>query len=381
MKIIHLADLHLGYKAYNKLSPEGLNIREKDIVKTFKEALDKISELKPDLIIMAGDIFHRPRPSNSTIYLTINLLNNFRKTCNTPIVMISGNHEASKSFESGNILKILESTVPNLKVVDGKIEQVCFDKLGINVLCVPYNSLSEVNKTELIPDNNYKYNILTVHCSYNSIKCPELSKHSSEELIDAEKINAAKWNYVALGHYHKFTELEPNTFYSGAIDRTSSNVWQEAKDPKGFIEYDLDEAKLTFHELKTTRAVYDIKKINADNLTSEEINRKIDEKISKIKDFENSIVRITLENIDYLAIKNLDYKKIREYRKNALHFMINLIKKDANLTFDSQGNPIEKRKNLFEALNEELSVFELAQGLNKEKFDALAHKYLKEKTV
>jgi len=381
MKIIHLADLHLGYKAYSKLSPEGLNVREKDVVKTFKEALDKISELKPDLIIMAGDIFHRPRPSNSTIYLTIKLLNNFRTTCNTPIVMISGNHEASKSFEAGSILRILESTVPNLKVVDGKIEQVCFDKLGISVLCVPYNALYEVNKTDLMPDSEYKYNVLTVHCSYNSIKCPELSKHSTEELIDAEKINAAKWNYVALGHYHKFTELEPNTFYSGAIDRTSSNVWQEAKDPKGFIEYDLDEAKLTFHKLENTRPVYDIKKINADSLTAEEINQKIYEELSKINDFENSIVRITLENIDYLAIKNLDYKKIREYRKNALHFMVNFIKKDANLTFDTQGNPIEKRKNLFEALDDELAVFELAQGLNTAKFKSLAREYLKASAV
>ena len=378
MKIIHLADLHLGYRAYNKLSPEGLNIREKDVVKTFKEALDKVSELKPDLVLMAGDIFHKPRPSNSTILLTIKLLHNFRKTCNSPVVLISGNHESAKSLESGSILKLLETTIPKVKVVDGQIEQVIFEDLKASVLCIPYNALYELNKTDLIPAKDYKYNILSMHCSYDSVKCPELSKHSAEELVDSDKINGKEWDYVALGHYHKFTELEDNIYYSGAIERTSSNVWQEAKDPKGFIEYDFETKEIKFHKLETPRKVFDIKRIDANVLTAEEINQKIDEEVVKIKDFENSIIRITLENVDPLAIKNLDYKKIREYRKKAVHFMLNFIKKDVNMTFDKEGNLVEKRKNLHEALEEELKVFELAQGLNQEKFNSLAKEYLKE---
>jgi len=381
MKIVHLADLHLGYRAYNKLSPEGLNIREKDVVKTFKEALDKVSELKPDLVLMAGDIFHKPRPSNSTIYLTIKLLHNFRKSCNAPVVLISGNHESAKSLESGSILKLLETTIPNVKVVDGQIEQVVFDNLNASILCIPHNALFQLNKTTLIPDKNYKYNILSMHCSYDSVKCPELSKHGSEELIDSDKINGKEWDYVALGHYHKFTELEENIYYSGAIERTSSNVWQEAKDPKGFIEYNLKSKEIKFHKLQTPRQVVDIKRINSESLNAEEINLKIDEEVSKIKDFENSIIRITLENIDPLAIRNLDYKKIREYRKKAIHFMINFIKKDQNLTFDKEGNTVEKRKNLNESLEEELKVFELAQGLSQEKFNKLAQDYLREAAI
>jgi len=375
MKIIHIADLHLGYKAYNKLSTEGLNIREKDVIKTFKEVLDKVSELKPDIVIMAGDIFHKPRPSNSTIYLTIKLLHNFRKTSKAPLILISGNHEASKSLESGSILKILETTIDKVKVVDGIIEQVVFEELQTSVLCIPYNTLGEINKTDLSPDKNYKYNILSMHCSYDSVKCPELSKYSHEELIDSQKINGFKWNYVALGHYHQYTELEQNIYYSGSIERTSSNIWQEAKVPKGFIESNLETGETKFHKLETPRKVYDIKKINAENLTAEEINLKIEQEAAKIKDFENSIIRITIENIDALAIKNLDYSKIREYRKKAVHFMINFIKKDQNLNFDKELNINEKRKNLYQTLEEELLTFELAQGLSQEKFRSLAKEY------
>ena len=57
--------------------------------------------------------------------------------------------------------------------------------------------------------------------------------------------------------------------------------------------------------------------------------------------------------------------------------MLNFIKKDVNLTFDKEGNPVEKRKNLHEALDAELNVFELAQGLNQEMFNNLAKDYLK----
>lgn len=378
MKIVHLADLHLGYRSYNKLDKKGFNLRELDVLETFRESLRLINEIKPDLIIIAGDVFHKPRPSNFTLLQTIHRLDVFRKYCKAPIVVVSGNHESVKSLESGNVLSILEKTIEKFFVIDEMIKELEFKDLQTLFVGVPYNALPELKNKSLIPDKNYKYNILSMHCSYDSVKCPELSKHSTEDLIDSDKINGSEWDYVALGHYHKYTELENNIYYSGAIERTSSNIWQEAKDPKGFIEYNLDTKELKFHELQTPRRVFDIKKINAEQLTAEEINSKIDEEVAKIKELENSIVRITLENIDPLAIRNLDYKKIREYRKKAVHFMINFIKKDFNLAFDNDGNPVEKRKNLQDTLKEELEIFELAQGLSQERFNELAHKYLKE---
>ncbi len=376
MKIVHVSDLHIGYKAYNKLEKDGFNVREKDILSAFQESLEKIAKINPDLIIIAGDVFHKPRPSNFSLFISIKFLQIFRESCNSPIIIIGGNHELSKSTESGSVLNVFEAVIPNTKVVEKNIKEISFEKLNLNIVCLPYGALVDLGKTNLKPNKNFKYNILTLHGSYNSKKCPEISKNEHTALIEEDKINGSEWDYVALGHYHKFTELEKNIYYSGAIERTSSNIWQEAKDRKGFIEYNLESKELKFHELETPRQVYDIKKIDSNSLTAEEINQKIDEEISKIDDFENSIVRITLENIDYLAIKNLDYKKIREYRKKAVHFMINFIKKDINTNFDTEGNPVEKRKNLHDAFKEELKNFELAQGLNQEKFNLLAKEYL-----
>ncbi|MDD3013646.1 MAG: exonuclease SbcCD subunit D [Candidatus Gastranaerophilales bacterium] len=374
MKLVHLADLHLGYRAYNRLSPEGLNVREKDVIKAFKESLDKISELNPDIIVMAGDIFHKPRPSNSSIYLAIKLLQAFRQKCSTPIIMISGNHEAVKSVESGNVLSIFETVIPNVRVINDNIQEVIVDNLNISVLCVPHGGLSDIEKAVLKPNKDYKYNIMVIHGTYEN--CPELAGYGNGALIKDSVINQSDWDYVAFGHYHKFTELAPNAYYSGAIERTTTNIWQEADDKKGFIVYDFDKRECRHVSLSSPRKVIDIKKINAKELTAVDINQKIDEEISKITDLDKSIVRITIENVDPVAMREIDYKKIREIKKTAVHFRLNLIKRDFSVSQDENDQSIQCKKGLFEYLDEEISEFELSQGIDKDKFSKLAKEYL-----
>lgn len=370
MKLVHLADLHLGYRAYGRITPKGLNIRERDVIKTFKETLDRVAEINPDVVIVAGDVFHRPRPGNTSIFLTIKFLQEFRTKCKAPIIMISGNHEASKTLENENILRIIEATVPQVKVIDRQIEQFTLDDLGTSIVGIPYNALSDFDKTSLVPDNNYKYNILTVHGSFQGIKCLE----NESNPISAEDINHSKWSYVALGHYHSYTQLADNTFYAGSIERTSSNIWREANEPKGFIEYNLTTGKHVFHKLQTPRKTVDVPKIDVNGLTAEEISRLIEENVLQIANFDDAMVRITLENIDNLGIKNLDYAKIGSYRKRALHFRLNFVKKES-VSEEKRSVPRESR-DLLEYLDDDLKNFELAAGLNREKFDKLAKDYL-----
>lgn len=370
MKLVHLADTHLGYRAYGRMTPKGLNIRERDVIRTFKEALDKIAEINPDLIIVAGDVFHKPRPGNTSIYLTIKFLLEFRTKCKAPIVMISGNHEASKTLENENILRVIEATVPLVKVIDRQIEQFTLDNLGVSILGIPYNALNDFDKTSIVPDSSYKYNILTIHGSFQGIK----SLENEADLISTDDINASKWDYVALGHYHSYTKLAENVFYAGSIERTSSNIWREADEPKGFIEYDLNTGKHVFHKLQTPRNVVDTGKIDVNGLTAEEIDRVIERVVAQIEDFDNSMVRITLENIDNLSIKNLDYAKIGTYRKRALHFRLNFLKKEDVL--EEKRNLLRESRDLLEYIDENLNNFELAAGLNREKFEQMAKSYL-----
>ena len=67
MRIAHLADLHLGYRAYHRVTPRGINVREADVAEAFRRAVARVAELKPDLVLVAGDIFHTARPPNTAI--------------------------------------------------------------------------------------------------------------------------------------------------------------------------------------------------------------------------------------------------------------------------------------------------------------------------
>ena len=52
MKLIHIADTHLGLSAFNRLDPEsGMNLREKQVYENFLKAIDEIIRQKPDALV------------------------------------------------------------------------------------------------------------------------------------------------------------------------------------------------------------------------------------------------------------------------------------------------------------------------------------------
>ena len=74
---VHAADLHLGYAQYN------LDVRRKDFNNVFEELVDKTIALKPDFMILAGDIFEHARPSNSTLKQLSPIFGNFKRRGHT----------------------------------------------------------------------------------------------------------------------------------------------------------------------------------------------------------------------------------------------------------------------------------------------------------
>ena len=41
MKVIHFADIHLGYRQYQRQTPAGINQREADIAIAFRKTIDR----------------------------------------------------------------------------------------------------------------------------------------------------------------------------------------------------------------------------------------------------------------------------------------------------------------------------------------------------
>ena len=99
---VHAADLHLGYAQY------GLEARRQDFDNAFKELVDKTIELKPDFMIIAGDLFHQPRPSNVTLENTIRSFKRL-KDAGIPVLTVDGSHDSAPNTITGTILYPLDS--------------------------------------------------------------------------------------------------------------------------------------------------------------------------------------------------------------------------------------------------------------------------------
>src|SRR5688500_17862203 len=245
MLIAHLADLHLGYRAYHRLAPGGINIRERDVAQAFRAVIDKLVSLQPQLVIIAGDVFHSVRPSNSSIADAFRQLARLSVALpDSAIVIIAGDHDTPRSLETGSVLRLF-AEIPRVVVMDQDARQVTFAQLSASVYGVPHSAVPE--NFDYTPAADADVNVLALHGSYSEEKLLELHDYGGH-YFDVADLHPERWDYVALGHYHEKTELAPNVFYAGSIERTSNNIWKEWQTPKGFLTYDTSTRVPAFHE-------------------------------------------------------------------------------------------------------------------------------------
>lgn len=371
MRIVHLADVHLGYRAYNRVNRAGLNAREADVFNAFRAALAKTVELKPDLILIAGDLFHIVRPSNLTIQHTFREFSALTQKTDAPVVIIGGNHDSPRSADTGCILDLL-GNLPGIHVAHSEYVQVKLDDLDTSVFCLCHRALPQLSEMKIEPDPSSKRNILMVHGTLEGIV---RNAYDLNEIRRAEVISDA-WDYIAFGHYHIFEELAPNAYYSGSLEYASTNIWSETKIDKGFIEYDLDERKLLQFHKTPTREVIDLRPIDAADNSIADINTMIQNRIEGIEGgHENKVVRLVVENVHRAVKGDLDYTQIRKIRAEALHFELQL---RPPLKDRRDGSSIHS--GLSRTLEEEWEDFGKAydtpQGIERERFVNLGQDYL-----
>jgi len=117
MRLVHLSDLHLGYRQYQRLTPGGVNQREADVATTFRTAIDRVIAIRPDVVVVAGDVFHSVRPTNQAIlHAFIQFGRLVHALPESIVVLVAGNHDTPRSAETGGILQLFAQL--GLHVVD-----------------------------------------------------------------------------------------------------------------------------------------------------------------------------------------------------------------------------------------------------------------------
>ena len=381
MRLVHLADLHLGYRQYQRLTPGGINQREADVARTFSAAIQRIISLAPDLVLVAGDVFHNVRPTNQAIlhaFLQFHRL--VRALPETIVIVVAGNHDTPRSADTGGILQLFSQL--GIHVVDREPQRLPFPDLDLSVLAVPD---THTWRTALTPDPSARHNVLLLHGEVEGMLPAHVAATDRAAVaITHEEIGAARWSYVALGHYHVYREIAPNAYYSGSLDYTSANTWGELFEErlagvpgKGFIERDLESGAHAYHPLPPSRPLVDLPHISARSMTAAELNERIRQTVDTCEGgIDEKVVRLVIRELPRHLARELDHKLLREYKRRALNFQLDIRRPEA-LRLHASGAP-GRRPSLADFVREKLQSRSIGNDIDQREFVERGLAYLRE---
>ena len=365
MKIVHCSDLHLGKRfSGNK---DYVKKRYMDFFNAFATFVDKVEEIKPDVCLIAGDIFDKKEINPDILSKTEYLFKRLRDNVKKDIIAIEGNHDNSRILEESWLEYLQEQNILKVFYYNKDFEEKNYLKIDdINFYPVGYPGfMIDEALTKLSEKlNPQEKNIVIVHTGISG-STNTLPGLVSTSILDLFKNKAI---YIAGGHIHSFTTYpkeKPYFFVSGSLE--FSNVQNEKSDKKGFILFDTDTLNYEFIELEHRKRIKkDFSYTNFSNL-EDEFEKFVKE--LNLTGEEILVISVSLNNNDYINTENLE--NIAE-KNGALKTHI-LIKNILNIGASEENNSDlsidELEKNLINTWNiSEIEKFSKSFGRLKELF-------------
>ena len=242
MKVIHTADWHLG----RILNGKQLLEDQRYVLDQF---INQMKEEKPDIIVIAGDLYDTTYPGKDTIKLFEETISKLNIDLKIPIILISGNHDGKERlnygaswFEHSNlyIRTKLENMTQPIRIN------------GINFYTLPFATVAEVqhyfkddsiqthqqaldkcitSMSEILQPQDI--NVLIGHLTVQGGKTSDSERPltiGTVETVERKSFNI--FDFVMLGHlHHPFSINEDTIKYSGSLLQYS---FSEVRQPKGY---------------------------------------------------------------------------------------------------------------------------------------------------
>lgn len=290
MRFIHIADVHLGADPEAGKACRGKRGRE--IWETFSRVIDVCEKEQTDLLLIAGDLFHR-QPLKKELK-EVNEL--FAALSHTRVVIIAGNHDyigkASmyRTFSWSENVEFLSGDEP---------EYIVFEDLNTAVYGFSYHS-REIQSAEY--DHLHAMGIAD---------CEILLAHGGDEKhIPISKASLAQsgFDYIALGHIHRPGSLiEGKAVYAGALEPIDKNDTGS----HGFIKGEIIDGEVRIQRIALAKRQYLHVSVNVtEEMTAARLRTVIRNLIEK-KGIEN-IYKITLKGFRESEVR-LDYEMLDVY--------------------------------------------------------------------
>ncbi|MFM2655180.1 exonuclease SbcCD subunit D [Vibrio owensii] len=320
MKFIHTSDWHLGRQFHN--------VSLLDDQQAVLDQLIQYIENNPvDAVVVAGDIYDRSVPPTIAIELLNKVVKRICGELNTPMILISGNHDGAERLGFGSkqmknaglhIISNFEDMLTPVVIETASAGQVAFYGM-------PYNDPEQVRFAYQEPvsthDQAHKLlaekiteqfqpeqrNVLVSHCFVDGAIESEserpLSIGGSDRVSHEHFLN---FDYVALGHLHQPQKKgEEYIRYSGSLMKYS---FGEQNQKKGFTLVEIDQNGFVSAEHVDLAAPHEMRIVEG------ELEQVIEQG------------KIDPKNEDYLLVRLMDkhailnpMEKLRTVYPNVLH--------------------------------------------------------------
>ncbi|WP_031412724.1 exonuclease SbcCD subunit D [Vibrio parahaemolyticus] len=246
MKFIHTSDWHLGRQFHN------VSLLE-DQQAVLEQLIQYIENNPVDAVIVAGDVYDRSVPPTTAIELLNRVVKRICGELNTPMILISGNHDGAERLGFGSE-QMKRSGLHIISNFEDMLTPVVIETKAAGHVAfygMPYNDPEQVRYVykELVSTHDEAHkliaekiteqfqseyrNILISHCFVDGAIESEserpLSIGGSDRVSHEHFLN---FDYVALGHLHQPQKKgEEYIRYSGSLMKYS---FGEQNQKKGF---------------------------------------------------------------------------------------------------------------------------------------------------
>lgn len=281
IKVLHFADAHIDIASHGRHDAvSGLPLRVLDFLKSLDTIVDTAITEKVDLVIFAGDAYKDRLPS-PTYQREWGKRIMCLSAARIPTILLTGNHDVSPASGRAHTLQEFDTLeVPFVRVIYKPefLKPADLWDLPLQLIALPWifrsglmasqqdagisaeNANEEIEKKigEILHDWMDQLDpslpaILTAHASiqgalYGNERTVMLGK---DLVLPGSLVKDTRLDYTALGHIHKFQDLNPGAqppvIYPGSIERVD---FGEAVDEKFFVIAKIEKGNTSYEARK-----------------------------------------------------------------------------------------------------------------------------------
>jgi exonuclease SbcD len=278
IRILHLADLHLGVENYGRVDPEtGLHTRLLDYLARLDEAIEIGVHAGVHAVLIAGDIYKNRTPNPTHQREFAKRIRRIREA-GLPVFILIGNHDVSPTIGRANSIEIFHTLALDGVTIASRpgIHRIETSAGAFQIVAMPWvtrhnlltkedarsASIREVESLLLERVDRFLQAavhdldpqlpaVLTLHGTiHGATTGAEQQMMLDRDLVlPRSAVTISGIDYVALGHIHRHQSLgeHPPVVYPGSIERVD---FGEENEDKGCVIVDLVKGAATWQFMK-----------------------------------------------------------------------------------------------------------------------------------